>query len=257
MAITQQRMENLVLAALAYKTQTATITKTLHSQIAALPPSPTPEQLLELIQIMQNCLAITQINSEHAETIAREHEHIRLTKNKNRRIAEYMRRKRATDPAIKPAPHTAPHKLGEKTVERFFVGQATAQTSELAKFKLAQNDMASTVNMPAPYPQWQDDTIPLLPEHIPVARHKELLEGKQILQTTPTRQVNTRQVNTRQVAQPASTPSALSIRKRAINAQHLAVNMPAPYTNPDDDTEGLLPDHSPDQLTAMGDAELF
>lgn len=242
MAITQQRMENLVLAALAYKTQTATITKTFHDQISALPPSPTLQDLLELIQIMQNCLTLTQINHEHAETIVKEQEHIRLTKNKNRRIAEYQRRKRAADPTIKPAPHTAPHKLGEKTVERFFVGQATSQTSELAKFKLAQNDMASTVGLPAPYPKWQDDEMPLLPEHIAIARHKELTQGIQILPPATT---------------PPATTTELAEKKRAINAQYLAVNMPAPYTDPDDDTEGLLPDHSPEQLAAMGDAELF
>lgn len=229
MAITQQRMISLIECANKLKSTVLHAQRFVQQTCATNPPN-------QALHLIQTYMAQLNMPLDMIDNLAHETAHFALHQRRNMRMAAQQRTKRGQSDQYNPARTTAPLTIKKQITHNF------DQQTELgfAGLRAAATATANTA---------------LFDKVLPIDDEFEIVDGALTLKQTNIQQIpNTQQTTPTPI--PAS-PSDLSIRKRAINAQHLAVNMPAPYTNPDNNDEPLLPDHSPQQLKAMGNAELF
>lgn len=181
-----------------FKDQLLFINRTIHSVFSEIPPNPSPVELLSAIQAFQTIAQEITINSNALEILATEKAHFKLNAARNARHAARARQKRGSETRNA---NTAPDMLGRhvpESYERFFqkstVGAipvpqtprarftgATAvynkvsilsdedlakiHDEELSAQKIKLNKIHKEANMPEPYPDWGDNSVPLTDEH--------------------------------------------------------------------------------------------
>ena len=186
MAITQERMIALITAARQCKDCALTYQRLISYEIKNLSPNPTREELLTFVQMVQTLSLTTSIPMEAAEILAREEEHFRLMATKNRRSAEYAKRKRATGTTYLSTPEmvglkspTAPLTLDRL---KFTSLQSITQPhpthpnqpakpitnwgpeDDIIQHKIRINAEHKKVKMAEPYPDVYDSSQPLRPD---------------------------------------------------------------------------------------------
>lgn len=213
MAITQTRMLALIKIADEFKDQLLFTNRTIASIFSDLPANPSPADLLSAIQSFQSIAQSITLNANALEILATEKAHFKLNATRNARHAARARQKRGSD--SRPA-NTAPDMLGRHVPDGYgqFFQKSTAgaipvpqsqrarftgatavynqvtpisdaelakiHDEELANQKIKLNKLAEASNMPEPYPDWADSSVPLSDDHkralgLPVAEDDDSL----------------------------------------------------------------------------------
>lgn len=179
MAITQDRMIALITAARQCKDCALTYQRFITTETKNLSPAPTLEEAMAVIRTIQALALTNSIPMEAAEILAREEEHFRLMATKNKRSAEYARRKRGS--GTNDVPEMTGHKspTAPKTLDRFkyaslqeivkphpsHPNQPPASNwtpdDDLIQHKIKINEAHQKANMVEPYTDVYDSSIPL------------------------------------------------------------------------------------------------
>jgi len=178
MAITQERMIALITAARQCKDCALTYQRFISTEIKNLPAEPALPEAMAVIRAIQTLALTNSIPMEAAEILAREEEHFRLMATKNKRSAEYARRKRGGTTDV-PELSGLKSPTAPKTLDRFKYASlqeivrphpahpnqtpATNWTpdDDLIQHKIKINEAHKKANMSEPYPDVYDGSIPL------------------------------------------------------------------------------------------------
>jgi|688.fasta_scaffold23911_26 hypothetical protein len=213
MAISQTRMLALLKISSDFKDLLLSTHRNISDAIRALPPQPTPDELLSTIQTIQAITNLITINPQALEILANENAHFKLNAQRNTRQMLRNRAKRHATPTpykllpgeAPPAEYltpgkTAPAAIGTKTPEGF--SQYFDKSTVLAVPK---------------------DPIPATPTHYgAAARYNKTLSDRQLSQ----------HMNIE-----------LADQKHAINQAWTALGQPAPFPDLYNDDEPLSLDH--------------
>jgi len=179
MAITQDRMIALITAARQCKDCALTYQRFITTETKNLSPAPTLDEALAVIRTIQALALTNSIPMEAAEILAREEEHFRLMATKNKRSAEYARRKRGSGTNDVPELSGLKSPTAPKTLDRFKYASlqeivrphpahpnqppATnwSPDDDLIQHKIKINETHRAANMAEPYPDVYDSSIPL------------------------------------------------------------------------------------------------
>lgn len=184
MPIKQERMIALLSAADSLSQTIKNAATFVSTTASAIPPSPSPDELLTALQAIQSYMALISIPHQHLEAIATEKAHFKLNEARNKRHAARARRNRTSSPLPAPTPTTAPPNTSPPNTSQ----PAILSDIELARLgvdfamadqKMAINEYHSARNMVIPYPDPYDDSVPLTDEHkrylgLPVETSKTL-----------------------------------------------------------------------------------
>lgn len=179
MAIPQSRLEALLIAAKDFQEQWQTARQAADDAFRALPSDPTTAECIFALSTIQRVFSQSLVKPEHVALLAREETHIKLTKKKNAKVAEYQRRKRAAEGA-KQMPHLSPVTIGI-TKSEAPRPPSFQNLSPLANLKMRYNALHRDFGMPEPYANPLDDAAPLLPDHALAAQ----AEGISLTGTNP------------------------------------------------------------------------
>ena len=178
MAITQERMIALITAARQCKDCALTYQRFISTEIKNLPAEPALPEAMAVIRAIQTLALTNSIPMEAAEILAREEEHFRLMATKNKRSAEYARRKRGGTTDV-PELSGLKSPTAPKTLDRFKYASLqeivrphpahpnqTPATNwspddDLIQHKIKINEAHQKANMAEPYPDVYDGSIPL------------------------------------------------------------------------------------------------
>jgi len=182
MAITQERMMALITAARQCKDCALTYQRFITTEIKNLPANPELADVMVTLRAIQTLALTNSIPMEAAEILAREEEHFRLMAAKNKRAAAYAKRKRgvpANNLADVPELSGLKSPTAPKTLDRFKYASlqeivkphpshpnqppATnwSPDDDLIQHKIKINEAHRAANMPEPYPDVYDGSIPL------------------------------------------------------------------------------------------------
>ena len=179
MAITQDRMIALITAARQCKDCALTYQRFITTEIKNLPANPELADVMVTLRAIQTLALTNSIPMEAAEILAREEEHFRLMATKNKRSAEYARRKRGSSTSDVPELSGLKSPTAPKTLDRFKYASLqeivrphpahpnqTPATNwspddDLIQHKIKINEAHQKANMPEPYPDVYDSSIPL------------------------------------------------------------------------------------------------
>lgn len=188
MAITQNRMLELIRIADAFKTKILDYEQAVQGLLKDLPPNATPEQLWGFVQSIQLLANSITLSAQDLEILSMEKAHFKLNATRNLREAKRQRARRGQNlEAINPR-STAPdsinvkfspkyahitRELAPKPRENFAAfGQAINPSliagldEGLVRQKLEINKLYEDKKMRAPYADPFDDSIPLEPDHL-------------------------------------------------------------------------------------------
>lgn len=179
MAITQERMIALITAARQCKDCALTYQRFITTEIKNLPTNPELADVMVTLRAIQTLALTNSIPMEAAEILAREEEHFRLMATKNKRSAEYARRKRGSGTNDVPELSGLKSPTAPKTLDRFKYASLqeivrphpahpnqTPPTNwspddDLIQHKIKINEAHKKANMPEPYTDVYDSSIPL------------------------------------------------------------------------------------------------
>ena len=182
MAITQERMMALITAARQCKDCALTYQRFITTEIKNLPANPELADVMVTLRAIQTLALTNSIPMEAAEILAREEEHFRLMAAKNKRAAAYAKRKRGVpNSELSDTPELSGLKspTAPKTLDRFKYASlqeivkphpshpnqppATnwSPDDDLIQHKIKINEAHRAANMPEPYPDVYDGSIPL------------------------------------------------------------------------------------------------
>jgi len=189
----------LIKIADAFKDQLLFQTRLISSTIRDLPPNPAPADLLAAIQTLQHLANATTLDPNALELLATEKAHFKLNATRNNRLAAKARIRRGQD--ADQLGRTAPASIQRHVTAGYdeffqkstagaipkteiskppFTGAAAAYNTtrllsdeelakhtniELAEQKIEINKFHTDMNMPEPYPDVYDDSIPLSDDH--------------------------------------------------------------------------------------------
>lgn len=164
MPIKQERMLTLLEAADAFSTTLRAASAFINETASAITPDSDRETLLTAIQQIQQYFALTSIPHRLLEAIAEEKAHFKLNRARNERHARRSKLKRAglrpATPAL-PAPPTFQQHPPLSDIELARQGYDDSLTSK----KIEINAVHRASNLPEPYLDPYDNSIPLLPDH--------------------------------------------------------------------------------------------
>ena len=213
MAISQTRMLALLKISSDFKDLLLSTHRNISDTIRALPPRPTPDELLSAIQAIQSITNLITINPQALEILANENAHFKLNAQRNMRQMLRTRAKRNPTTAHS---HLLP---GEAPPAEYLTPGKTAPTSIGTKTPEGFSqyfDKSTVLAVPK-------DPTPATPTHYgAAARHNKPLSDRQLAQ----------HMNIE-----------LADQKHAINQAWTALGQPAPFPDLYNDDEPLALDH--------------
>ncbi len=171
MALTQDRVIAILSAARRFYNDLQALRGTIRSTIAEIPPDPTTEQCLEAIRSLQFADELATSREADAMLLAAEERHYEISYRKNKRTAEYARRRRAGHAGSLAVPKTTysisdldkqiHHEAAEKAMSASFAPVHHTAPVKIVKAKPLDQ---ITTQRPAPPPReivWtaEDDII--------------------------------------------------------------------------------------------------
>lgn len=140
MALTQDRVISILSAARRFYNDLQSLRSTIRSTISEIPPDPTISQCLTAIQTLQFAEELATSREADAMLLAAEERHYELSYRKNKRTAEYARRRRAGHTGKL----TAPRNLTLSDLDQLLLGEATEKAVS-ASYATTQNTSPKTL----------------------------------------------------------------------------------------------------------------
>lgn len=183
MAISQNRMLELIRIADAFKTKLFETRANIETLAKEVPADATPKQLWDFIASIQLLAHTITVAPNDIETLSVEKAHFKLNATRNAREAKRQRLRRGLNTEVPISRSTAPDSIKVKLADTKFeyITRELAQPKRhapltndallagideaLANQKLEINKLYREKNMKEPYEDFLDDSVPLHPDH--------------------------------------------------------------------------------------------